>query len=755
MAISYTKNYFVIEDRPLFIFSGEAQYFRLHPSDWRDRMLKMQQAGLNTISTYVPWNWHEKEKGKYDFKGNKDLGQFIDIAKECGLYVIVRIGPFIHAEWRNGGLPDWLIAELGEQVRTNNEKYFKYVKQYFDNLCEIITPRQITRGGNIILVQIENELQSSGSKGDDIPPGSGGVEHVLRLHSMVRELGIEVPLLDLNRFPERYKMEGVIPASGLYLDTMFYGERTFPKFDLPHPFRKEGSGKPLFSIETQCGSPNRFFDYPVYSHTSTYQGPITIPPLTEAVVLTLIGVGYSGINFYIFADGQNPDGFAEAMNPPKDYNFQESAISACGTFRKSYGIIKRIGWMLRSFGNLLLTAEPSLKFCEVITNNEPLPLASLCDLRLDPSLDESSEFAIGSRQKLECISRLNEGLGLGRSKFIVIRNYDKFSPKSYRNVQIRIIPSGLSTELPKQIPQKIQFNIPQNSSKIIPFYVKLKKKVFLEYSTAELLDNRVLDNKLQLITLYTDEHEWAEIKLVLPEQVEAKTLGNGVVSWESPNSLLIIANPGKDLFIVSLPELNIQIVLLSKPLAESVWDINTPYGKTFLMTNMVVLDSKVKDHQVNVRCQTMVDHIYFYMFTLGKPAFNSESMKMAGEYYSEFALWKGNANIKLPLITPRIDKNTVPSGLKYTITLPSDSFSNPDLKDLVFITNYDGDNAQAFLDGALISDHYFGKFTPWEFGVRNYIKRNKRIDIVMLMNNAKEAKVFVHPIINFTMQISL
>lgn len=152
--------YFMLEDSTFWIFGGSMHYFRVPKEYWRDRLLKMKACGLNTLTTYVPWNLHEPERGKFDFSGNLDLEAFVLMAAEIGLWVILRPGPYICSEIDLGGLPSWLLQDSGMRLRTTYKGFTEAVDLYFDHLMSRVVPLQYKHGGPIIAVQVENEYGS-------------------------------------------------------------------------------------------------------------------------------------------------------------------------------------------------------------------------------------------------------------------------------------------------------------------------------------------------------------------------------------------------------------------------------------------------------------------------------------------------------------------------------------------------------------------------------------------------------------------
>lgn len=152
-----------VNGKPQKIMSGAMHYFRIHPDYWQDRLLKLKEMGCNCVETYVCWNLHEKKEGEFDFTDWLDLGKYIDMANDMGLYAIVRPGPYICSEWDFGGMPWWLLTYSEMDLRCSNELFLQKCKPYLEKVCEIIRPRLIDNGGNIIMVQIENEYGSFGN----------------------------------------------------------------------------------------------------------------------------------------------------------------------------------------------------------------------------------------------------------------------------------------------------------------------------------------------------------------------------------------------------------------------------------------------------------------------------------------------------------------------------------------------------------------------------------------------------------------
>lgn len=188
---------FLLDGKKFNIYSGAMHYFRVLPYYWEDRLTKLKAAGLNTVETYVAWNVHEPKEGEFCFDGRYDLVKFVEIAKKVGLYVIIRPGPYICAEHDFGGFPAWLLKYDEIRLRCYDEKYLSFAQRYFKELLPRLVPLQISNGGNIIAMQIENEY---GSYGDD-------KKYLGFLRDLMKNCGINV-LLFTSDGESKYHLSG-------------------------------------------------------------------------------------------------------------------------------------------------------------------------------------------------------------------------------------------------------------------------------------------------------------------------------------------------------------------------------------------------------------------------------------------------------------------------------------------------------------------------------------------------------------------
>lgn len=239
----------LVDGKPTRFRSGAMHYFRIHPDYWMDRLTKLKQCGLNTVETYIPWNLHEEEEGKFDFSGKLDFARYAEMAASLGLMVILRPGPFICSEWEFGGFPAWLLNKTGIRLRCSNRPYLDAVDRYFAVLLPRLRALQWTAGGPVVLMQIENEY---GTVGNDTC-------YLNHLYELFRKAGIDVPLFNSD-WGSAYAMEcGSLPEMMI---TVNCPSHPGSFLDAVQEFRPDA---PEFIMELWSGISHRW-NAPYYRH---------------------------------------------------------------------------------------------------------------------------------------------------------------------------------------------------------------------------------------------------------------------------------------------------------------------------------------------------------------------------------------------------------------------------------------------------------------------------------------------------------
>ena len=292
---------FVLAGHPYRILSGAIHYFRVHPDQWADRIHKARLMGLNTIETYVPWNLQEPRPGHWVSAGQVDLARFLDAVADEGMHAIVRPGPYICAEWSNGGLPAWLFNNPDVGVRRNEPHFMAAVEGYLRRVLAIVKPRQITEGGSVILVQIENEY---GAYGND-------KTYLQRLVDITRGAGISVPLTTVDQPHADMLENGSLPS---LLKTASFGSRSAERLATLRSHQRTG---PLMCSEFWDG----WFDsWGGHHHvTDVKQSAADLDALLAAGASVNLYMFHGGTNFG-FTNGANDKGVYEPIVTSYDYD---------------------------------------------------------------------------------------------------------------------------------------------------------------------------------------------------------------------------------------------------------------------------------------------------------------------------------------------------------------------------------------------------------------------------------------------------
>ena len=176
---------FLLDGKPFVVKAGELHFARIPREYWEHRIEMVKAQGMNAVCLYVFWNFHEPQPGEFNFEGQADVRAFVELCQKHGLYVILRPGPYCCAEWEMGGLPWWLLKKKDIQLRSMDEYFVERVRLFENALAEQLADLQLARGGNIIMVQVENEF---GGYGTDKP-------YVAAVRDILREAGwTDVPL---------------------------------------------------------------------------------------------------------------------------------------------------------------------------------------------------------------------------------------------------------------------------------------------------------------------------------------------------------------------------------------------------------------------------------------------------------------------------------------------------------------------------------------------------------------------------------
>ncbi len=320
MTFEIVKNEFLKDGKPIKLISGAVHYFRNMPDTWEDIFKKLKACGCNCVETYCAWNMHEKKPGEFDFTGNLNIAEFIRTAGSLGLMAIVRPGPYICSEWEFGGLPWWIQCDEDMEIRCMNPRYISCFDRYLDRLCEEIKPYLCTNGGNIIMVQCENEY---GYYGDD-------KEYLSYLKEGFEKRGIDVPLFTSDGTSKSDILDGAIDGC---LATLNFGSRVEENFRAHDELYPDS---PKMCMEMWNGWCGAWGDEK--HHTTSAED-------YARVVDDMLRRGH--LNMYMFIGGTN-FGFTSGANHYEKYlpdvtsYDYDACLSECGDVTPKYMAIREV-----------------------------------------------------------------------------------------------------------------------------------------------------------------------------------------------------------------------------------------------------------------------------------------------------------------------------------------------------------------------------------------------------------------------------
>lgn len=276
------KEEFYIDGKATRLISGAVHYFRITPGKWHQSLFNLKAMGANTVETYVPWNLHEPRPNEFYFEHLANLEKFIEEAQDLGLYIILRPSPYICAEWEYGGLPAWLLKDH-VRIRSQDPKFMSALERYYQELIPRIAKYQYTNGGNVIMVQIENEY---GSYSDD-------KVYLSKQKELMERLGINVPFVTSDGGWKEVLEAGTLMEEDI-LPTANFGSNAEKNFGALQDFMAQHNvKKPLMCMEFWDGWFNN------WGEPTIKRDPFETAEETRKVL------EMGSINFYMFHGGTN------------------------------------------------------------------------------------------------------------------------------------------------------------------------------------------------------------------------------------------------------------------------------------------------------------------------------------------------------------------------------------------------------------------------------------------------------------------
>ncbi|KAF3435751.1 hypothetical protein FNV43_RR22843 [Rhamnella rubrinervis] len=327
--VTYDKKALIVNGQRKILFSGSIHYPRSTPQMWEGLIQKAKDGGLDVIDTYVFWNLHEPSPGNYNFEGRNDLVQFIKTVQKVGLYMHLRIGPYICSEWNFGGFPVWLKYVPGISFRTNNEPFKSAMQKFTQKIVQMMKDEKLfeSQGGPIILSQIENEYEREAKAF-----GAAGHAYMTWAAKMAVEMDTGVPWVMCKEIDAPDPV--INTCNGFYCDYFTPNE----------PY------KPTFWTEAWTG----WF--------TEFGGPIYQRPVKDLAfaVARFIQKGGSFVNYYMYHGGTNFGRTAGGPFITTSYDY-DAPIDEYGLIREpKYGHLKELHKAIKQCEKALLNADPTI-----------------------------------------------------------------------------------------------------------------------------------------------------------------------------------------------------------------------------------------------------------------------------------------------------------------------------------------------------------------------------------------------------------
>jgi len=547
--IGVTSRYLTRDGRPWLPVMGEFHFTRFPAADWEREILKMKAGGVEIVSAYVIWIHHEEVEGEFDWSGRKDLRAFAQLCAKHGLYFYPRIGPWSHAEVRNGGFPDWLVRKVGTGLRSDDSTYLAYTARFFGQIGEQLRGLLWKDGGPVIGIQLENEYNGRG-------PGRGA-EHILQLKKLALAAGFDVPLYTVTGWDNAVLPPAeVLPVFGGYPDWPWDQsiEQLPPNEVYAFRFANRWAGER--DERSPAGtSQDSLSRYPFLGvefgggiQITYHRRPIIGTDDIAAMLPVQLGSGVNMYGYYLFHGGANPRGRLTTLQesqrtgyptdvPTVSYDFQ-APLGEYGQMRESFRRIKLVHYFLNAFGG------------------ELAPMVVRRPEEASASAADTSTPRLSART-------------LGDRGFVFLNNYLRHYPLPARKgLQVELRLPGGTVRVPAR-----PIDVPPGAYFIWPVNLDAGGAV-LRYGTAQLIT--------RLAAAGGPVYVFFAVPGIAPEfEFDARTVSSvtapGAVTARDAGSVLVRGlHPGTGVAVTVHPAKGpaVRIVLLTREQAEDLWQGN-------------------------------------------------------------------------------------------------------------------------------------------------------------------------------------
>lgn len=675
--LAVNAEYLERNGKPWIMVSGEMHPARYPSEQWEEQILKMKAGGLNTISAYIFPSMHEEDEGVFTWTGQRDIRHFVELCAKHGMYIVLRVGPFCNGECINGGLPQYL-HDQGVPVRTNDPRYFDYVRKWYQQVGQQMKGLMFKDGGPIVAVQLENEFE--------IAPfawgfaGAGGEEHMRVLKSLAIEVGLVAPIYVCTAWGSPVPADEFLPGQGGYA-WIAPGEPTsyylFNDLHNAKQARYDVTQYPVANIETGPG----FFCYGQYRPT--------IPPeSSEAIAMMMTARGGNILGYYMYQGGTQFVGKhgSTGTYPFLSYDFQ-GPLREFGQANIIYDYLKPVNYFLSDFGDLLA----------------PMVVA----LPANPVADTKNVTGLryGARAQDD-------------SGFLFLNNYqDRVQLPDRHNLQFELKLADATLRIPDQG----GFDLKQNQCAILPFNLDLDG-AHLNYSLAQLFTRTQTDDGRTVYVFFVPEgmngQYVFETKTLAGVKVKSATVS------KAGNLTTISVRPGTDclLQIKTKSGKEFEILTLTRQQA-----LHLTRQDIFGRQRLVLSDNDIISDGGKLRVSQIGGaKLGFAVFPAPKAKLVAETGNLihaSGESDGVFRHY----TIQISEVKPDIKIERIGSA---EVKIKSSASALDGVNDVFLRISYLGNEATLKQDGTLLCDNLFNR-TPWEIGLKRFREKLSGAPLVL------------------------
>ena len=586
-ALKVNSLYMTQGGKPILPVMGEFHFSRYDHRYWEETLLKMKASGINIVSTYVLWIYHEEIEGQIDWTGNNNIRDFIELCQELGLLVHLRIGPYCNAECRNGGLPDWLIAKKNIQIRSNDPLYLAYTKNWYQAIYNQIQGLLYKDGGPIMGIQLENEYVKEGQV----------IPHLLTLKKLAIEVGFDTPIYSMTHWMSTdYPKKEIIPYAGYYIETPWskgYGELPVSSFEFFSYNRlSDNIGTDLITIEGGVQSLNSneiespYFTCEIGLGTPSFyhRRPIVPEEMAGENINLRLGCGVNLMGYYMYSGGSHKVGdltTLESSTSRVSYDYQ-APLKEFGTLGAVMDETKKYNYFMNDFGSQL---APMVAYLPTTNNNT-----------------DNLQWSIRSKNE---------------KGYLFCSNYlYKKRRKTYKGVQFQITLNNETLKIPKE-----PINIVDGAYFIWPFNMDMDR-VLLKYATTQpicKLNNR---GEANMWVFFEDDAIPSEY-FFDKRGVKNITCTNGKVNEEKDGYFVSHISPSVDC-VINIEQNDgsiVKVLTLTEKQSDEVWKLKT--NKT---DYLVLSETSVFAEAGEIKVQSESNEIEIAVY----PELNKQSHKKDG-----------------------------------------------------------------------------------------------------------------------------